>query len=130
MADQVKVKKVKAYPFPLQIMTDSGVIQGQVVKLTLQGFLAEVPSSALQTGEKVQVSFELPVLHAVINEPGVMVKLYTQWGGRGQTQGPAEASSAASNVHHLHLIEIHFKPLSIAGSESISTFLRSLNKTS
>jgi hypothetical protein len=116
---QVKVKKVNAYPIPAKIKFASGEVTVQIMKLAPIGFLCEIPNNQLQPGEKFECSFELPVIHKTVTEPIVAVKIYNQWSG-----GAKDGASGAGGVHHL--AEFHFVALSAAGREATEQFLRQL----
>jgi hypothetical protein len=127
----IKVKKVKAFPIAGQLKTASSLISMQVMKLTPLGFLAEISENTLQPGEKFDCTFDIPVMHRTINEPVVMIKLYNQWGGSLTDAPPASAgASTATGTSVLRLIEVHFVALSSAGKANIVAFLTSLQKQS
>jgi hypothetical protein len=144
LADEVRIKKVSAYPFAVQIKLETSASVGQIVKLTQSGFLAEISISTLQPGEKFECTFELPVSHAVITEPCVLIKLYNQWGAGGKTsatvteaQAPAQpppvvsagvSTPAAAGLSIQRLAEVHFVNLKQDNWKKITTFLSSLNK--
>lgn len=109
MTDQLKIKKVKAYPIPGSLKQESrpesGFVPIRIVKLVLQGFLAEVDVGYIQPGDRFHVSFELPVSHHLVLENIVIVKLYNH-------------SSGAN------LIEAHFVDLSTVNKVRVTEFLR------
>lgn len=134
--DGVVVKKVKAFPIAAGIKTAEGqFIPVQIVKLTKQGFLAELAPTPIQPGEKFEVHFEIPVYHTKISEPVVMVKLYQHW---GQNSAPVSADKSASAAEPtlqpqqgagiMHLVEMHFQNLSITSRNHIDTFLSQVQK--
>lgn len=129
MADpKAQVKKVKAYPIAATLKSAGGAFPAQVVKLTPQGFLAEITASNLQPGEHFEVTFELPVVHQVVTELCVMVKLYNQWAGSAATQAQAAAAGAPIQPGILRLCEMHFQNFSDQGKGHVLSFLRALNK--
>lgn len=142
MSDQnVNVKKVKAYPFAAQFKTASRTLPAKIVKLTLQGFLAEVSSGLLQPGDHFEVSFELPALHTLVTAPGTVVKIYNQWAGNSTKLGSGAAPSpsvnpdpgkagpaAAASPSVLRLVEVHFQSLPLTDKEKIVEFLQALAK--
>jgi len=139
LADEVRIKKVKAYPFAVTLKHPAGAVQGQIVKLAQTGFLAETASTAFKTGEKVECSFELPVLHKWVNEICVVVKLYTQWAG-GAGGGTQSAPTAAVSQQTpppgqppppktVALVEFHFQGLSLEHRENVTAFLNAATKT-
>ena len=104
----VSVKKVKPFPIPLTLKTASGDLQGQVVKLTIQGFIASASSVPLQPGDKLECSFELPVIHEVIATGCVLIKLYGH-----ATMG--------------NLIEFHFLSLTTTHRMALASFLKAIS---
>lgn len=138
--DDVIVKKVKPFPIPGQIKSAAGAtFPIHVVKLTTRGFLAEIPPSPVQPGEKFEVSFEFPVLHRQLNELVVVVKLYQSWGSSHPTtlnvtpkdQGSSPQAGAASpGAGIIQLIEMHFMSLSPDGRKNIDTYLAQAQKRS
>lgn len=85
MSQGAQVKKVKAYPFPAEIKAEiKGTpvsLKGQVVKLVQTGGLIDVPGTALQPGDKIDVQFETPVLHGAVSTAAVVVKVTSQLKG-------------------------------------------------
>jgi hypothetical protein len=144
LADEVRIKKVNAYPFAVQIKFETSASVGQIVKLTQSGFLAEISLNALQPGEKFECTFELPVSHAVITEPCVLIKLYNQWGAGEKTsatgteaKAPAApppvvsagvSTPAAAGLSIQRLAEVHFVNLKQDNWKKITAFLGSMNK--
>lgn len=133
---KVVVKKVKQYPFGVQFKTATGAFNGQIVKLTPQGFLAEVPVPTLQPLERLECAFELPVLHKSVASGVVVVKVYNQWNGGAQgaqakattTAPPTGPGPAASTSPVVHLVELHFQSLPDASKNHITSFLKSSEK--
>jgi len=109
LTDQLKVKKVKAYPIPGSLKQESGLVPIRIVKLVLQGFLAEVDVGYIQPGDRFQVGFELPVSHHLVSENIVIVKLYNQ---------------SRTTPVVVHLIEAHFTDLSTVNKVRVTEFLR------
>ena len=122
-------------------------MNGQIVRLTLQGFLAEVAPSNLQPGDRFDVSFTIPVLNASISEPVVMIKLYSQWGEQNRASSPTvtnaekdpqgstpvgpnltSGSPKAEGRPVVHLIEVHFQSLGLTARSAITQFVRATGK--
>lgn len=140
MSEQIKVKKVRAYPIPATLTIGTANLSGQVVKLTTQGFLAECALTALKPGDKFEIKFELPVLNVSIAEACVLVKVYSHWGtmptgGSAAAEGqsltppsaPEGAAGASSKVNLL--IEGHFQNTSLKGKERLTSFLNALSRS-
>ena len=129
MSNEVK-KKVAPFPIPVQFVTAAGPVQGQLVKLTLQGFLAEIPSMSVQPGESLEVTFEIPVTHAVVKQHCVFVKIYSHWGPKATKTAPVTdshltlGSPKAEGLSVLQLVEVHFQPLQEPGRSAILQFMK------
>ena len=140
MSNEVR-KKVSPFPIPVQLLTAVGPVQGQLVKLTLQGFLAEMPIMNVQPGETLEITFEIPVTHAVVKQHCVLVKIYSHWGSATHNKShnqadnstkPAPAvdshltlgSPKAEGLSVLQLVEVHFQPLQEPGRSAIIQFMK------
>lgn len=116
-----------------------GPAEGQILKLTLVGFMAELQTPFLQAGDKIEVTFELPVTKKLVKEQCVVIKLYNQWRPQEESSPGPETLDASANTpapipipgHKpgtvQHIAEIHFKPLTQAGKSAINEFLRRLH---
>lgn len=100
----VKIKKINAFPFPLVITVGATVIKGQVVKMSELGIMAEVESGLFTAGEKVDIQFELPVIHFKVASQGVVIKFMNAYNG-------------------VRLAEIHFKNLNEGHRAQILNYL-------
>ncbi len=110
---KVQVKKVQAYPIAASLALANGPAQGKILKLTQMGFLIELATPFLQAGDKLEVTFETPVLHKTVKETCVVIKLYNKH--TGSKEGGVQ-----------HIAEIHFKPLTPVGKTAITSFLNLL----
>jgi hypothetical protein len=111
----VKIKKVNPYPIKAALAGAAGTIAGKIVKLTQVGFLVET-EKALSPGQQFTIQFELPVMVTPIAAVGVVVKVYSRYGGV-----PGQSKSHALN-------EIHFKSLSDDQSQRIYHFLSTIKQ--
>lgn len=135
MPTEVKVKKVNAYPISAALTTLMGPAQANILKLTLVGFIAEIKTPYLKVGEKLEVSFEIPVTHKQIKQQCVVIKLYNQWRPPEDAKTPQEGANTPAPVDvpgHKpgtvqHLAEIHFKPLTQDARRAINDFLKKIN---
>ena len=118
-------EKVKAYPIPAQIVSDLGPAKAEILKLTYVGFMAEIGESKIQAGDKLEVTFEFPVVHLRMKELGVVVKLYNQFAPlpkmNSEAAGKPEAKPATSPAetskvdrHGLRWAELCISPRSIS----------------
>ena len=106
----VKVKKINPYPINTTLTGTAGPMQGKIVKLTQVGFLVET-EKGLGLGQQFTLLFELPVMVVPITVVGVVVKVYSRYGGV-----PGQSKSHSLN-------EIHFKSLSEELTQRIYQFL-------
>ena len=79
-AAKVIVKKVAAYPIPVQLQDRNGVTPGNIVKLTQVGALVETVRN-LPLGSNYTLTFALPLLEHSVSCSGIVVKGYTRFGG-------------------------------------------------
>lgn len=114
---ETRVKKVNAFPFPVDFKTSTLAAKAQVVKLSSQGFMIELEGNHLRPGERVDFSIALPVLGHIIENSGTVVKIYSQFVG---------ALTAAEKGGPLNLIEIHFKSLTVGQKDDIYDFLKKI----
>lgn len=138
----MKVKKVKAYPIPASAKLENGTTtSAQIMKLTYVGVLAEVTLPQIQAGDKLDITFELPVLHLPVHEHAVVIKLYNHFAGvpvgeEGKKAATPAADKASEKTGEktydtrygnvMRIVEIHFKPLSEKGKKNIGMFLKHL----
>lgn len=142
--NKVQVKKVKAFPFPASVKIGTGVLPGQVMKLTVQGFLVEFSLKTIKPGDKIEITFELPVLKHSITEACVVVKLYNQWAlsssgadSASPAVPPKDAKVAAQTpaagvapAKVTQLVECHFLNLNSSSRERIQSFLNAVGRMS
>lgn len=114
--ESVKKIKVSPYPIRVQFLLGPTPIVGQIVKLTMIGFLAEV-SYPFVVGHKVDCQFTLPVLGEEFKETMVVIKSYDQY--KGKNEAGAEIK---------RLSEFHFKSLNSKGKEILEGFLRRIGQ--
>ena len=111
-----KVVKVKVSPYPISAtitgnLGSLAMVRGSIVKLSLNGFLIEVPY-AFVTNEKYEVVFTLPVVGVDFKEPVVVIKSYDRV--KSKTEEKTE-------IHRL--FEFHFRNLKVGPKEEIEKFL-------
>ncbi|MEK7358563.1 MAG: hypothetical protein AAB250_19110 [Bdellovibrionota bacterium] len=135
---KVQVKKIKAFPFPATIKIGTGNLPGQIVKLTVQGFLVEFNLKTIKPGDKFDIWFEIPVMKHSVSEACVVVKLYNQWalpgapdasnpGGEPKVaaQSPAPAVVPAKVAQ---LVECHFISIDSRNRERITSFMNAIGR--
>lgn len=128
MSSEPTVKKVK--PFPIQAsLTDSrGTSAGQIHRLTLHGLMIELAVTAVQPGEKVDVSFVTPVLNGMVAVPGVVVKVYNHLTRPSETGAPTPPVDSGSAFSSTHLVEVHFKGAPALAMSRVAQFLESIGQ--
>lgn len=104
---KTEVKKIKAFPFPATVKIGTHVVNGQVVKMTGNGFMVETTSAFLSVGDSVEAEFTLPVMKDVVTCTGLVVKVFNQLTGAGG----------------LRIAEIHFKLLPDEARGKIANYL-------
>ncbi len=117
-----QVKKVKPYPFKADLKDDHGNRTGNVVLLTETGILLDIPIGTVQPGDKVDISFHLPVLAESVQFSGVVVKVYNQLGGATLPEG-----SPASAIQRL---EVHIRTIDSSSRNRIGRFLDQIGQRS
>jgi hypothetical protein len=136
------VKKVSAFPFPAQFKSETAAFTGKIVKLSKTGFLAEVTIATLQPLEKMECTFQFPVLQKAVIEQVVVVKIYNHYVPATQSERPlgqseksatSTASAGAGNGAEasaavVHLVEMHFKSPSLASQDAVQSFLAMLER--
>jgi hypothetical protein len=75
------VKKVKPYPFKGELKESATARPCQIVLLTQSAVLLEVVGGSAQPGDKVEVSFQTPVIGHSVQFHGLVVKVYNQLTG-------------------------------------------------
>ncbi len=121
MTDSDNIRKIKVAPYPFFAVlrgnfgshTES---KGAIVKLTVTGFLMEVPIPCV-VGEKYEVEFTLPVIGTEYIELVVAVKSYDKM--RSKTSETREI---------YHLVELHFRSLKVDKKVSLENFLRQIGQ--
>ncbi len=96
------------YPIATSILTPASPtpVRGEILKLTNLGFLVQVATPQnWQTGDRMQVQFELPGVARDYDEPVKVIKAYLKW-----VQGPSEKLK-------VQIFEMHF--LSLAASKKL-----------
>ncbi len=98
MKDQkVAVVKVKAYPIEVQFQAlPQAPFQGEILKLTLRGFIADLKKMVVVVGKVYDVTFTLPTKRLPLQMKVKVIKTYDQL--RGEKSGPLVD----------HLGEFHF----------------------
>lgn len=115
-----QVKKVKPYPFKGELTEASVARPCQIVLLTQSAVLLETIGGAAQPGEKVEVSFQTPVLGQPVQFHGIVVKVYNQLTGAvPQAEGPPGI---------IHRLEIHIQSIDPLHRNHIANFLDQIGR--
>ena len=126
MSSEPTVKKVKPFPFAASLTDARGTSSGQIHRLTLHGLMIELATTALQPGEKVDVSFVTPVLNGAVAISGVVVKVYNHL--TRPTESVPEATPKGAAFSSTHLVEVHFKGAPGIAMSRIAQFLESIGQ--
>lgn len=111
-APKVVVKKVSAFPIPVQITTSAGNFPGKIVKLIKTGMMVETETH-LSIGQQYNFNFTLPVSNAEILVIGVVVKSYSQYAGKSSSQ---------------ILLEVHFRSIAEGHIIELQRFLKAIKQ--
>jgi hypothetical protein len=114
--ENVMIKKVKPYPFAVQFSKEGQVFAGQVLKLVMHGFMADVGAVVAKVGDIYQVQFTLPGSHSLTVAAMKVIKTYDRYQG-GEVQKAA------------HLVEFHFVNPTDDLRARIKTFLKQIRQT-
>ena len=76
--EKVIVQKVKPYPFEASLEQEGKKISGDILKLTLKGFIMDMKRSLVMVGQEYLVVFEVPVLREYIRCKCKVIKTYDQ----------------------------------------------------
>lgn len=115
------VKKVKPFPFKGEIKESTTARPCQIVLLTQTAALLEVVGGSVQPGDKVEVSFQTPVLGDSVQFHGLVVKVYNQL--TGLTAPHAEGASGT-----IHRLEIHIRSIDALHQNHIARFLHQIGQ--
>lgn len=115
----VKVQKVKVSPYPIAatIFGTTAPIKGNIVKVTMTGFLVEVPVNPFVAAEKYEVQFVLPVIGVDFKESVVVIKSYDKFQGKDD-----------KGLHTYKLIEFHFRNMNGSKKQELENFLRQIGQ--
>lgn len=133
-------KKVAPYPFPVQIQTESAPISGYMLKLTAQGFLADMGSAVLKVGKETIAKFSLPAGYGSIECRVRIIKTYDSY--REKRQGIKVAAAPSTEEaspdaptdpaipapppagNKFRMVEAHFVQVSEQITDRIGQFLQ------
>lgn len=110
-----QIKKVKPYPFKADLKDTQGNRSGNIILLTENGVLLELPIGSVQPGDKVDVSFQLPVSSEVVQFSGVVVKVYNQLIGVSTPEGAPPSA--------IQRLEVHIRAIDSMSRNRIERFL-------
>jgi len=116
MSNEVKVKRVKPYPFPAVVESTTVKIPVEVMLLTARGFIARVANSAIfHVGSSCKTEFELPVFKRILASPLRVIKTYDR-----ATEGKDQKVE--------RLVEFHFEMPGHELTEAISKFMSQIGQ--
>ncbi len=112
---------VKVKPYPFEASFESAQQQkfvGEVLKLTLKGFIVDLKKTVVVVGRNYQVRFVLPTKRFPLEFTAKVIKTYDQF--RGKTE--------SNKVDHL--AEFHFVKPSEGNLTEIKSFLLKIGQIS
>ena len=102
---QPVVKKVIPYPFTALLELDAKKINLQVRRLTLKGFIANLPAQGfVKVGEEYKIQMMLPVQSSAVNGKVKVMKTYDQFKEDGN---PASRVERFAEFHFIEISEDH-----------------------
>lgn len=119
---KVVVKKVKPYPIVAKFEKEAKVFYGNIVKLTLTGFLIELNDHFVSVAELYACSFHFPVIEAGVCEPVKVVKTYDQFRPPTHPAVAVDGQSSSDSVA-VRVAELHFEKLQLESRDKIKKFL-------
>lgn len=98
------VKKVMPYPFAALLDPDGKKINVQVRKITMQGFIANLPQGFVKVGDEYLTRMELPVHSTWVNGKVKVMKTYDQFKEDGN---PASRVDRFAEFRFIEISEDH-----------------------
>ena len=99
------IKKVSPYPFSAQLEVEAKKLNLQVRKITLQGFIANLPPKGfVKVGEVYKTTMELPVLSNWVNAKVKVMKTYDQF---KDEQNPTSRVDRFAEFHFIEISDDH-----------------------
>jgi hypothetical protein len=118
-APKNNIKRIKPYPFEAQIKDDRSSRAGQIILLTETSALIDSAAAAVLPGDKLEVSFLLPVLAESVQFSAVVVKVYNHLSGLSAPQGSLKGAPQIN----LQRLEVHFRSIDSLSRNHIERFL-------
>lgn len=133
-------KKVPPYPFPVQIQTESAPLSGYMLKLTENGFLADMGAAVLKVGKETIAKFSLPAGFGSIECRVRIIKTYDTYrevrpgikvapaptAEPVSTEAPTDPAipAPAPPGNKIRIVEAHFVQVSEQITNRIGQFLQ------
>lgn len=115
MPNDVRLKKVKPYPFPAGL-DQAGVKQSvEIMLLTARGFIARLDKAIVHVGGHAKCNFEIPVFHKSIEAPVRVLKTYDR-----VVEAPAKKVE--------RLAEFHFDSPTAEQTQLIERFMNQIGQ--
>lgn len=111
--EKVIIQKIKPYPIETSLEQEGKKFSGNILKLTLKGFIMDMKSSFVKVGQEYLVVFEIPVLREFIRGKCKVIKTYDH-----STEG----------VGAQRMAEMHFLALDDEYRERIKKFLSAIGQ--
>jgi hypothetical protein len=118
MSEEVRVKRIRPFPFEGQITIGAQSVPVRIHKMTLTGLLLEA-NAFLKVGQRYTLQFTLPVLKSQVTADVVAVKTWDQF---------AAPISKGGTV--LKMIELHFKDVPGESHANVVAFLKKIGVVS
>lgn len=118
---QTEVKKVKPYPFSIQLLRDGQPpLRAKVHLLTDIGVIVKIAGQHIfKVGDNLNVEFDVPTTDRTIKESVKIIKTIDNYDGTANTQ---------SALEKIYTIELHFRNLNLLGREAIHNFVKKIGQ--
>ena len=117
----VEVKKIKPYPFSIQITKEGQLpLRAKVHLLTELGVIIKVIGKHIfKVGDNLNVEFDVPSTYQTINDTVKIIKTYDNFDNVMSPQGVTEK---------VYTLELHFRSLDAEGREAIRSFIKKIGQ--
>jgi hypothetical protein len=120
-APVVEVKKIKPYPFSIQILKEGQPpLRAKIHLLTELGVIIKIVGRHIyKVGDNINVEFDVPTTDQTIKDNMKIVKTYDNY---DSLTNPQEV------LEKIYTIELHFRNLNQPGKEAIRSFVKKIGQ--
>lgn len=119
--EPVEIKKIKPYPFSVQILKDGAPpVRAKAHLLTDLGLIIKIAGRHIfKVGDNLNIEFDVPSTAATIKDQVKIVKTYDNYDSVVSPQGTKEK---------IYTLELHFRNLSVSGKSAIQEFVKKIGQ--